>query len=71
MTDALSPFSASGQIIAGGNYLRANYCHAMVLLGRAIRSKGVWTAAVIFQLQFAQDLLKSRRSEIAAVLTPM
>jgi hypothetical protein len=70
MTDALSPFSASGQIIAVGNYRRANYCHAMVL-GRAIRSKGVWTAAVIFQLQFAQDLLKSRRSEIAAVLTPM
>jgi hypothetical protein len=38
---------------------------------RAIRSKGAYPAAVIFQLQFAQDLLKSRRSDIAAVLIPM
>jgi hypothetical protein len=37
---------------------------------RAIRSKGAYPA-VIFQLQFAQDLLKSRRSDIAAVLIPM
>ena len=37
---------------------------------RAIRSKGTYPA-VIFQLQFAQDLLKSRRSDIAAVLIPM
>jgi hypothetical protein len=38
---------------------------------RAIRSKGAYPAAVIFQLQFAQDLLKSRRSDIAAALIPM
>jgi len=37
---------------------------------RAIRSQGAYPA-VIFQLQFDQDLLKSRRSDIAAVLIPM
>ena len=40
-------------------------------LVRTIRSKGVYPAAVIYQLQFARDLLKSRRSDIAAVLIPM
>jgi hypothetical protein len=37
----------------------------------AIRSKGFYPAAVIYQLQFARDLLKSRRSDIADVLIPM
>jgi len=36
MTDALSPFSTPGQIIAGGNDRLANHYHAMRLV-RAIR----------------------------------
>lgn len=55
---------------------RASIVGARIMIMRwrsvgAIRSKGVYPAAVICQLQFARDLLKSRRSDIAAVLIPM
>jgi hypothetical protein len=65
----LSPFSASGQIIASVNCRRADNYHAMALAPSDSLERSL--SGVIFQLQFAQDLLKSRRSDIAAVLIPL
>jgi hypothetical protein len=69
MTDALSPFSASGQIIANGIFAARIFIVRWCSAGRFARKESVHRGD--FQLQFAQDLLKSPRSEFAAVLTPM